>query len=542
MQAGRVAVIKPEARAVADTSKVRRGITGLVIGAFLVGTTISAATAHAASAGATLISGTVLPNNPPMEGVVRLDLNVRNDTSTAWSAADMVSATWTSAGKTVTEDRRALGQSVAPSATTRLTLVTLAPAATGDFNLTLKLQTHGSSLPIGDETTFHLSGFLFSGKGNGHGLGMSQWGARGRAASGQDYRKILGTYYTGTRLETRNTSVDIRIALTDNPLDLARPWPRLFGTLPSIAGPVTVDGLPQLQATAGARLAFDTDASGQPIAFVVKLDGSQSPAVAITKTLTIRTTNPAGIRTNIMQIMGGDFRTGAEQRRYAGSLEIIPKRGSTILPVNVLPLEDYLKGVVPAEMPSYWGIEALKAQAIAGRTFAIGHLGGQDFDLRASPSDQAYSGLTDQRPDSTAAVDATRGQVLTYQNNLITAFYMSSDGGHTESSEYRFVTWNNGPQLRSHLGYLTGIADPYDRGPAWQVGPFSASDAATILRDDGEDIGDRLVAIQVLKKDPSGRLVGVRLRGSAKTIEISGPALRALFGLPDTLVEVIGAG
>jgi stage II sporulation protein D len=262
--------------------------------------------------------------------------------------------------------------------------------------------------------------------------------------------------------------------------------------------------------------------------------------VVINKTLTLRTDSPAGMRTNIMQIMGGDFRPGAEQRRYAGILRIIPKGGATILPVNVLPMEDYLKGVVPAEMPSYWGVEALKAQAIAGRTYAVAHLGGTDFDLRASELDQAYSGLTEQRSESNAAVNATQGQVLTYQGKLIVAFYMSSDGGHTESSEYRFVTWDHGPQLRSHLGYLGSISDPYDRGPSWQVGPFSAADAAIVLQDDGENLGNQLLGIDVLQRDRSGRLVGVRLRGSSKTIEVSGPKLRALFGLPDTLVDVIG--
>jgi stage II sporulation protein D len=309
-----------------------------------------------------------------------------------------------------------------------------------------------------------------------------------------------------------------------------------------VAGPVTVDGASQLQAAPGEALGFDADAAGQPVVFKVGADGSRGTPVGIKQTLTIRTTSPAGVRTNIMQVMGGDFRPGAEQRRYAGLLRIVPKGAATVLPVNVLPMEDYLRGVVPAEMPAYWGVEALKAQAVAARTYAVAHLGGADFDLRASESDQAYSGLTEQRGESNAAVDATRGQVLTYQGQLIVAFYMASDGGHTESSEYRFVTWNHGAQLRSHLGYLASISDPLDRGPSWQVGPFSSTGAATILRDDGKDIGDRLLGIDVLQKDGSGRLVGVRLRGSSKIVEVSGPALRALFGLPDTVVDVIGGG
>ncbi|TMD39605.1 MAG: SpoIID/LytB domain-containing protein [Chloroflexi bacterium] len=526
-----------------DTSKVRRRAHAIVIAAIILIAAVPMGSAEAASPTATLVSGTVLPRDPPMDGIVRLDLLVRNDTSNAWSAGDPVHLSWKSGGKTMAEDVRPLGQPVPANGTVRVNLVTLAPAATGDFSLAVELETHGNRLPIGDPTAFHLNGFLFRGKGNGHGLGMSQWGARGRASSGQDYRKILGAYYTGTRIDRRDTSMPVRIALTDDPIDLARPWPRLFGPLPFVAGPVSVDGVPQLQVAAGTSIGFDVDPASGPIAFVLNPDGSRGAPVAIKQTLTVRSSNPAGIRTNIMQVMGGDFRPGAEQRRYAGILEIIPKGGTTILPVNVLPMEEYLKGVVPAEMPPYWGVEALKAQAIAGRTYGIAHLGGgADFDLRASESDQAYSGLTDQRADSNNAVDATRGQVLTYQAKLITAFYMASDGGHTESSEYRFVTWDHGPQLRSHLGYLTGISDPLDRGPSWQVGPFSAAGAAIILQDDGRDLGNRLLGIDVLQKDASGRLVGVRLRGSSKTIEVSGPTLRALFGLPDTLVEIIGGG
>ena len=510
----------------------------------MIAAAIVSASGASAAGTATLVSGTVLPKNPPMGGIVRLDVQVRNDTSTAWSAADLVHVTWKGAdGKTTTEDTRQLGLPVAPAATVPLTLVTLAPAAVGDFSLATELETHGTKLAIGVPTSFHLSGFLFNGRGNGHGLGMSQWGARGRAAAGQDYKKILSTYYTGTVIDTRDTSGMVRIALTDDPIDLARPWPRLFGPLAFIAGPVSVDGLPQLQVAAGSSLGFDANGAAQPIAFVVAPDGSRGAPVVITTTLTIHTSSPAGIRTNIMQVMGGDFRSGAEQRRYAGVLRIVPKGGATVLPVNVLPMEDYLKGVVPAEMPPYWGVEALKAQAIAGRTYATGRVGGAgDFDLRASESDQAYSGLTDQRAESNAAVDGTRGQVLTYQGQLITAFYMASDGGHTVSSEYRFVQWDHGPQLRSHLGYLTGISDPFDRGPSWQVGPFSADGAAVVLKDNGLNIGDHLVGIDVLQKEPSGRVVGVRLRGSSKSVEVSGATLRFYFGLPDTLVEIVGGG
>jgi stage II sporulation protein D len=308
---------------------------------------------------------------------------------------------------------------------------------------------------------------------------------------------------------------------------------------------VTVDGQPQLTAPAGAILGFDATSDGKAEVFLQGADGARGTAVAITQTLTIRGSSPAGIRTNIIQVMGGDFRSGAEQWRYAGALQIIPKGAATVLPVNVLPMEDYLKGVVPAEMPAYWGTEALKAQAVAARTYALRKIAsrsGGDFDLEGNEFDQAYSGLTEQWKSSSDAVDATRGQVLTYGGQLIDALFMASGGGHTESSEFGFIHWNNGLKPAASLPYLRGIADPLDRAPAWQIGPFSPEAAAQILRDNDEDLGDRLLGIDILRRGPSGRILGVRLRGSSHTDEVSGPVLRAWFGLPDTLADVVGGG
>jgi stage II sporulation protein D len=525
---------------------VWRRQTPLLIALALLVVWVVPAVPASAAATATLVSGTVVPHNPAMDGVVRLDLRVRNDTTSAWATTDLVHLIWKGAdGKPVAVDTRQLGQAVAPAATVMLALVTLSPTAVGDFTLTTELETRGTHLQIGAPTPFHLSGFLFKGRGNGHGLGMSQWGARGRASAGDDYKKILAAYYKNSRIESRDTSGLVRIALTHGPIDLARPWPRLFGAMPFVAEPVTVVGYPQLSGVAGQLLEFDVRQDGVPEVFLQSPDGVQRTTVSFDRPLVIRSASPAGIRTNILQVMGGDFRTGAEQWRYSGELRIIPKGGSTVLPVNVLPMEDYLKGVVPAEMPPYWGVEALKAQAIAARTYAMRKIaagGGADFDLEGNQFDQAYSGLTEQVKASSDAVDATKGQVLTYNGQLLEALYMASGGGHTENSEYGFIHWNHGLKPAANLPYLRGIADPLDRAPSWQVGPFSPTDAAQILRNNNEDLGDRLVGIDILQRGPSGRVLGVRLRGSSKTDEISGPVLRAWFGLPDTLVDIVGGG
>jgi SpoIID/LytB domain protein len=371
---------------------------------------------------------------------------------------------------------------------------------------------------------------------------MSQWGARGRAESGQDYRTILSSYYHGTQLQHRDTSGSIRVALTHGPIDLSRPWSKLFGPFPEIAGPITVDGL-AVQVPAGALLGFSADQNGTPSAFVQSANGTHTDLKPLSGTLTVHAQSASGIRTNLSQSLDPDFRQGSEQTRYAGVLQVIPTGGPGIRAVNILPFEDYLKGVVPTEMPFSWGGEALKAQAVAARTYALRKMilsPQPTYDIEGTTFDQAYSGLSQQRAESNAAVDATRGEVITSGGHTIDALFEASNGGHSSDSEYGFITWDHGLHLASKISYLRGISDPYDHAPPWIVGPFSPTDAATLLRDEGEDLGDQLLGIDVLQRSPAGRIMGVRLRGSSGSDEISGPDLRGYFGLPDTLVDIVG--
>ena len=523
----------------------RRLAAFLAIAALAAIATAGAVGAHAA-AGITFLSGSVVPHQPALGGAVRLELTFRNDSPGAWSASDQVRIRWLHAdGSGATQDVRPLGSRVASGKMTTLTVVTAAPAQAGEFHLVPELHTAGSWRAIGNPLDFHLSGFLFRGRGSGHGLGMSQWGARGRAAAGQSYRTILAAYYHGAEITTRDTSGSIRVALTHGTLDLARPWPHLFGAYPMVAGPIALRGLP-LKVGAGDSLAFGLNGTGQPAAYVAGADGSaKSQPSLIARPVTITTTEAAGIRTNLLQTLDGDFRSGSEYRRYAGSLVIIPKGDTRILPVNVLPIEQYLQGVVPAEMPPSWGAEALKAQAVAARTYALRQIAlneNPDYDLEGNQFDQAYSGLSQRRASSDDAVSSTQGQVLTSGGHLIDALFTASDGGHSSDSEYGFIRWDGGLKKAPHVDYLRGIADPFDHAPPWTLGPYSPESAATVLKESGLDLGDKLEGIDVLQRSPAGRILGVRLLGSGGKREISGPSLRALFGLPDTLLQITGSG
>jgi len=496
-----------------------------------------------AASGVTVRSSSVLPQQPPIGGVVRLTLDVVNDSTSAWGPHDTVRIRWVRSGQTALEATQPLGQSVPAAGETTLAMVTLAPVAVGDFTLAVTLTTHGTQLALGDPVPLHLSGFLFSGRGNGHGLGMSQWGARGRGQAGQDYRSILQAYYQGVSIDVRDTSRAVRVGLTHYAINLARLWPRLYGPFQEIAGPATVDGTP-LGVETGGFLVFGSNPAGRATVLVQRPDGSRGQPMAITRPLTVRAGGPAGLRTNLLESLDSDFRRGSEERRYGGTLTIIPRAGANVVLVNTLSLENYLKDVVPAEMPFSWGAEALKAQAVAARTYALRKIllaGPGDFDLEGTTYDQAYGGLGEERAASSDAVEATRGQVLTSGGHLIDALYMASGGGHTENSEYGFIRWRNGNLVPAAVfSYLRGIPDPLDRSPAWEVGPITPAAAAQIMRDDGEDLGDTIVGMDVLQKGPSGRVLGVRVRGSSGSFELSGPGLRALFGLPDTLVTIVG--
>lgn len=146
-----------------------------------------------------------------------------------------------------------------------------------------------------------------------------------------------------------------------------------------------------------------------------------------------------------------------KRKWYRGDI-IIYNIGGRLTVVNSLPLEQYLLGVVPSEMPPKWNIEAHKAQAIAARSYALANLnkrGSKGYDLKDTPLDQAYGGASSETEQTTRAVLSTRGEVLTYENKIIPAYYHASSGGKTFSAGQ---VWNHDlPYIQSVNGYDWGI-------------------------------------------------------------------------------------
>lgn len=137
----------------------------------------------------------------------------------------------------------------------------------------------------------------------------------------------------------------------------------------------------------------------------------------------------------------------AKGKWYRGTVIIQNKNGKLTV-INNIPLEDYIKGVVPSEMPSSWETEAHKAQAIAARSYALANLGKRaslGFDLKDTPEDQAYNGASAETLKTNSAVDDTKDVVLTYNMQVISAYYSASAGGQTNTN-----SWGNSlPYLRS---------------------------------------------------------------------------------------------
>ncbi|MDC3052157.1 SpoIID/LytB domain-containing protein [Prochlorococcus sp. AH-736-A13] len=211
------------------------------------------------------------------------------------------------------------------------------------------------------------------------------------------------------------------------------------------------------------------------------------------------------------------------QKRFPGKLNLLVL-DSEILVVNVLGIEKYLSSVVGSEMPTKWPIEALKAQAIASRTYALKQKGNNLFDIDSTEKNQVYNGLESRTYKTIRAVKSTRSLVLTYKNKLINALFHSSSGGMTENSE---DVWKN------KYPYLSSVKDFDKNNPKfrWQKN-FSSDELINLF----PKIGG-LRNIEILDITSTGRVKNVKLIGAYDSDQMSGVLLRKRLGLKSNFVR-----
>lgn len=227
---------------------------------------------------------------------------------------------------------------------------------------------------------------------------------------------------------------------------------------------------------------------------------------------------------------------------YRGYLEFMKSPVSAGLTVvNVVPMEYYLYGVVGKEMSPSWSLEALKAQAVAARTYAVFHKNyfkSRGYDMADDTRSQVYGGVNAEAASIKQAVDGTSGEILTYQGKPIEAFFCASAGGWTEHSEN---VWG------SHVTYLRGVADRSFHMPSysWSVTTTPERLAANLTAA-GKGVGTvQSITLSPLAKRPmhvpdrgvSGRVRTLIVRGTKGQATITGNAFQSLFGLKSTLFD-----
>jgi stage II sporulation protein D len=271
---------------------------------------------------------------------------------------------------------------------------------------------------------------VVSGHGWGHGLGLSQWGAYGYAKHGWTFDRILSHYYSGTTLGPAKVST-VRVLLASAKqaaIASTTPW-------------TVVD-------SAGTKVVLDPGA----LLLKAKLTIAGHPEL-----------QPPFTFVGKQPLLLGKV-------LYRGKLSV-SSDGKLVQVIDTLGLEAYLKGVVPAEMPSAWPPEALKAQAVAARSYALANVTtGRAFDLYGDTRSQVFGGVKAENAATSAAVDATKGQVVLYKGKVANTLFFSTSGGRTASA------------LEStgiNVPYLVPVADPYDSAsPYHDWGPVLLDGAA----------------------------------------------------------------
>lgn len=369
---------------------------------------------------------------------------------------------------------------------------------------TAALLAAGTGLAVTAPGAGAASTLVIKGRGFGHGVGMSQYGALGYAQHGVSYRDILAHYYTGTQLSMLQDAPEVGVLLATGRTSV-------LVTEATRAGTVVLDP--------GKRYTAVGDGTGG----VVLKDSDTDKAVA--KASGPMRLNAGGGPLKLL----GPSAAGVTDGEFRGNLEVRPSAAGGLNVISALGVEDYVRGVVGAESPASWPADALRAQAVAARTYALttnAGSGADGFTQYADTRSQVYRGVAAETAATDAAVQSTAEQVVTYAGKLIPTYFFSTSGGRTENVENAFLGAAPAP-------YLVSVKDPYDT-----VSPNHTWSVRLTLPQAGAKLGSlvkgRLKAITVVKHGVSPRIVSAKIVGTRGSTTVTGPTLKARLGLLDT--------
>jgi stage II sporulation protein D len=354
-----------------------------------------------------------------------------------------------------------------------------------------------------------------AGHGYGHGHGMSQYGAQGAALAGQTWQQITSFYYPGTARSTYAKTIRVRISAATSPQVVVGPQTGL-----SVV--VNATNETRVLPTTGIvqwRLNV-TDTNGTSVAY--QRNGTWRRWWTFAGDGSFTADGPIRLY------------YGSTSRQYRGRLAALrPSADSTDrTTVNIVSLEDYIRGVVPAEMPASWDPDAVRAQAVAARTYAAYQLQspqGSSYDICDTTSCQVYGGYDSEATGSNAAVDGTKGVILTYGGKPAFTQFSSSSGGWTSAGSF---------------SYLPSKEDPYD---AWKRADGSFGNpnhnwsASVNVADIEKKTGITNVAkVSVLMNDDH-HVSKLTFTGTGgKVVTVYGDTFRGWFGLRSTYFAITG--
>lgn len=368
-----------------------------------------------------------------------------------------------------------------------------------------------------DPTVAPKSGSLtIRGSGWGHGWGMSQYGAYGAARQGLSWKQILAFYYRGTARSQLPPRSMIKVWVTSDTDGSLRvlPSPGL-NVRDGVGGRFTVPTGSKYRSWrikregAGYRLTYRT-ADGRNVTQRTGL--SRGTWSFYSPSRSVRVLLPSGA-----------------VRTYRGSMALI-RWGNAGRTINRVLVEDYVRGVVPAEMPTSWPADAVRAQAVAARSYAVRLRTNRryaSYDLCDTTACQVYRGSSNETARGDAAVRATKGTIVTYRGAVALTQFASSNGGHSAQGDYP---------------YLRPQRDPYDgavRSQAW-----TRSIKASDIERRWPSVGT-LRGLRVTSRDGAGawggRVRSIAIVGRRATVTVSGSTFQSRFGLRSRLFTITGA-
>ena len=332
---------------------------------------------------------------------------------------------------------------------------------------------------------------VIEGGGDGHGVGMSQYGAEGYALHGASAGQILAHYYRATTLGNVSAAQPVRVLIA--------------------TGRASFSGATRAGAAAlNAMSTYTVSASAVGLRVV-----SPSGHTVTTARGALTVTGPGPLAT--------------AGHRYRGALRFTATPTGRVQTVDVVGLDNYVRGVVAEEMEAAWAPAALEAQAIAARTYALTtNVNGSGYSLYDDTRSQMYGGAGAETAPTNAAVAATSGQVVTYEGAPVATYFFASSGGETESIQNVWAGASPEP-------WLVGVPDPYDgaAGDPYHRWTVTMSVGAATHRL-GSLVRGRLQRIVVTRHGISPRVIAARVVGTRGTTTVTGDQLAQAFGLLST--------